>query len=365
MKRGVPDDDDNEEVNRIKKRKGRRMGIAFPHVCEQHFCHPENDDGNVFVCDYGSVHVCSAETCELASVTERGEWVCPLSGLVLSVNDDEPAMYRTDEGQFAPLGWKLIKTNKKKKKTKNDEDDSASVIEQRARVVLEALFFGRARLAINRAHAKKQRDKQQQVLQRYIQEQTREQRFVSLPHIYCISANTVCTPAPYTILDRNTHKSAEHIERCVHVIVQVWNKLVLPLYAIGKHTSVTEAPSRPHVDQCIFGVLALMVVGHELVHHDAWVSKHLPPEQDMSEFRISHVKRKLAKNTIARFYELAKQNGIFPVMDPFVRLRQSLSSSSSSSSTEPMVFQPVSRGFYCKVCRIRTPTQDGHQRCCK
>jgi hypothetical protein len=47
------------------------------------------------------------------------------------------------------------------------------------------------------------------------------------------------------------------------------------------------------MDQCIFGVLALMVLGHELVHHDPWVGKHLPHEQDMGVFGVSQVSSKL------------------------------------------------------------------------
>jgi hypothetical protein len=164
--------------------------LAFSHVCDVNFCHPKNVRENVYVCVYGAVHTCSADGCDLASITERGEWVCPLSGAVFGVDAEEPAMFRTDDGQLVPLGWKMVKEKGSNKKRKH-EDVVIEPIEQRARIVMEALFFGRARLVINRAHDTRQRERHQQLQHRYAQEQQRDNRFISVPHVYCISANTI------------------------------------------------------------------------------------------------------------------------------------------------------------------------------
>lgn len=278
----------------------KQGSLQFAHVCDVKFCQPKNVRDNVYVCMYGAVHTCVADGCDLATITERGEWVCPLSGAVFGVDDEEPAMYRTEDGQLVPLGWKMVSTNKRKT---GNKAVAATVdpIEQRARTVVEALFFGRARATINRAHTTRQNARHEQLQQRYVQEQTRERRFISVPHVYCISANTVGTPLPYVILDHDDAKNKARVDRCVHTIVQVWNTLVLPVYAIEKHVSVPEAAGRPHMDQCIMGVLALMVLGHELIHHVGWVSKHLPHEQDMAEFGISQVrlKRRMGRTALA------------------------------------------------------------------
>jgi hypothetical protein len=332
------------------ERKMKQRGV-LSHVCERDFCCPKKDPtkDNVYVCKFGAEHVCSGhEACELASISEHGEWVCPLSGLVFGVDDDEPAMYRTADGELVPLGWKLIKPSAKRRKVGDGATTTTEPIAQRARIVVEALFFGRARANINHAHNTKQAARRKQMIRRYVQEQTRDKRFISMPHLSCIDANTVGMAPPYVILDEDAPKSKAHVDQCVNVIVQVWDKLVIPLYAIGKHACVTEAATRPHMDQCIFGVLALMVVGHELIHYDTWVAKHLPREQDMAEFGISQVKRKLAKNVIARFYELSKQYGIFPTIEP-------LKKDKPLATADFLVFRPVSRGKFCAQCRVRTP----------
>jgi hypothetical protein len=173
-----------------KKRMKEGSTVTFAHVCDVNFCHPKNVRENVYVCVYGAVHTCSADGCDLASITERGEWVCPLSGAVFGVDAEEPAMFRTDDGQLVPLGWKMVKEKGSNKKRKH-EDVVIEPIEQRARIVMEALFFGRARLVINRAHDTRQRERHQQLQHRYAQEQQRDHRFISVPHVYCISANTI------------------------------------------------------------------------------------------------------------------------------------------------------------------------------
>jgi hypothetical protein len=164
--------------------------VVFPHVCDVNFCHPKNVRENVYVCVHGAVHTCSADGCDLATITERGEWVCPLSGAVFGVDAEEPAMFRTDDGHLVPLGWKMVKEKGNKKRKM---DVVVEPIEQRARIVMEALFFGRARAGINRAHDTRQRERHQQLQHRYAQEQQRGRRFISVPHVYCISANTIGT----------------------------------------------------------------------------------------------------------------------------------------------------------------------------
>jgi hypothetical protein len=333
MKRGVPEDE-GVLVERVKKYKGNRMGIPFPHVCEGGFCKPECEPGGyVYVCDYGAVHVCLPDRCDLAVLSERGEWVCPLSGLVLGVDDEEPAMERNEDGKLIALGWKLIKEKPKA--------SSKTTIEQRARQIVETLFFGRARNTINQTFAKQKREEQTQQKQRYIQEQRRRSRFVSLPYLYRIDANTVLLPLPYKILDQNSVNN-HHVDVCIHTIKQVWDHVVLPLYALGKHVRVPDAHNKPHMDQCIFGVLALMWTGHELVQFDKWVWKHLPSENDMRHFHLAHVKFKSAKMVISRFYDLLKQSGIAVTISP-----------APAMGAEVMEFKPTTRGTFCKKCRVR------------
>jgi hypothetical protein len=337
MKRGFPPPPEDILVERVKKLKGSRLGIAFPHVCEAKFCNPECEPGGgyVYVCDFGAVHVCLPDQCTLAALTEYGEWVCPLSGMVHGVDDEEPAMRRNADGKLVPAGWKMVKE-------KPLVTIPKVTIGQRARHILETLFFGRARSALNQEHAKRQRDSQTQQTQRYLQEQRRYSRFISLPELHRIDANTVLLRPPYKILEQNT-QNTQHVERCVQVIEQVWERLVLPMYSLGKHVRVADAHNRPHMDQCIFGTLALLYHGHELVHFDRWVWKHLPPEHDLHHFQMAQVKQKAAKIVISRFYDLSREAGMLVTIDVTTPV----------AAIAAMGVAVKARGVYCKRCEKR------------
>jgi hypothetical protein len=336
MKRGFEEKED--EVMRIKRKKGNRMGISFDHACSRDFCHPENEPGgHVYVCDHGAVHVCTSDECNLAELTERGEWVCPISGAVIGVDSDTPAMQRDDEdggggGRLVPLGWHVVKP-----KTHPVE----TTFRQRATAIVELLFFGRARSELNARTYRERARRCSQQTKSYEQEQNRTSRFVSLPYVCTIAANSVALPPLYAILPQNA-KNAHRISSCVHVIEQVYTTMILPLKALG----ISSHPI-PRPDQCIYGVLALMVVGHELVHFNAWVHRHLPDEQDISAFKDApRVNRKEAKNLVVACYESARLRGIVPKADPLPPF---------SSSSPAIQFKPTSRGIFCNVCKKRGP----------
>jgi hypothetical protein len=351
MKRGSNDEEEElRMIERVKRQKGGQIGISFPHVCERSFCNPECERGGyVYVCDYGAVHVCLSDRCDLAILTERGEWVCPLSGLVLGVDDEEPTVKRSDEdGRLIPLGWKLIKEKPKQTAPK-------VTIAQHARFVVETLFFGNARGAINAEFMQRQKSTYTQLTQRYLQEQQRRSRFIFLHELHRIAANTVMQRQPYRILTQDA-ESEQHVKNCVHVIEQVWTKLILPVYELGKHVSVPDAHNKPHMDQCIYGVLALMNVGHELVQFDEWVWENLPPEGDMERFKLSHVKFKVAKMIVSRLYDISKRLGMGVFIEPL-----SLPPPPEGGGEKVNLPRLTARGTFCKTCGVRYMDTTSHR----
>lgn len=70
-----------------KKARGSLSDVRQTHTCDPSHCQPENESmiceppylaSNVFVCKFGSVHLCSADTCTLYASCERN--TCPISG---------------------------------------------------------------------------------------------------------------------------------------------------------------------------------------------------------------------------------------------------------------------------------------------
>lgn len=93
------DEDDDFGIVLVRLRKGKSdlSSSRKPHNCSHIICNPESEpslvasgqlDGppistNVFLCQYGTIHICSASSCTLYLATHNQ--TCSISGFQLGV----------------------------------------------------------------------------------------------------------------------------------------------------------------------------------------------------------------------------------------------------------------------------------------
>ena len=128
-----------------------------PGPCLHEVCHPKCDPTcayNVYICDYGKIHLCSEQSCKLFGSTPT--LTCPISGqqmgnIVSNYNKDDARTWynKGTEGIDSSSGQLLKK--RKKKQTTNTEVH----IKNAAETIIINLLYSNARKEHNEASKKK------------------------------------------------------------------------------------------------------------------------------------------------------------------------------------------------------------------
>jgi uncharacterized Zn finger protein (UPF0148 family) len=336
-----------EAVQRLKKFGNIPETCNFEHVCSPDLCNPRNDAWvpHVFVCVYGQAHVCLPGTCTLGVKTRQGEVVCPVSGLMLGV---EESYTMKPEQQH----WKRVSEKSTKKK-----DDVPSlipapgVLRSKCVAMLEKLLYGKERKRINDQMSAKQADYQQRQLSKELSQARRDRCFILQPRLEFIKSNTnVNGKIPYAILDEKVCREA--FERCVHNVCQMWAHLIGPFYQNGSKLfeRVTNAPCKPNVDYLTMAMLYMMKTGNVngYIPQDVFLSQHLPREKDLPVFLkdIAH-QLKPSKDLIGAFVDEAIRLRLHVEYAAFVMQHV------EENNDEEKHPHPTTRGFWCKKCRHR------------
>jgi hypothetical protein len=339
-----------ECVERIKRTKKRGQFLPhYNHECDKNICNPETDAKvvlfNVYVCDYGNVHVCGEHLCNLASPTPQGEYVCPISGLVLGV---EHNVCYQKEGEQAP--YRIVKLKKKNVSSTQHEVAPVERVEAKTRIILDKLFFGNVRKTINDKTARVRLDKSKNLVERYVQQQQRNKTFVNLQEVLRIRSNIMSEPLPYRILAENI----EWVQKCVHIIKQIWEKLISHFYnpTSKLYEQVKDAPVRPNVVYTVLALLYMMKTGHRFnekifVPYDTYVAEHAPREKDIPLFGYDMPRMKKSKDLLISFFQRSVE------LNMYIRVDEIVPNASPFPSAPITVFKPTVQGQYCKKCQRR------------
>jgi hypothetical protein len=136
-------------VTRLKHMYATDHESAFEH---RDVCQPINDRRvpHVYLCKYGQVHVCLPGTCELGVVTSQGEFVCPVSGLMLGC--EESYTMKTEPH------WRRVKEKIVTPTTKVLRFPTRKQIVEKTTIILEKLLFSKERARINHEYSTKAAD---------------------------------------------------------------------------------------------------------------------------------------------------------------------------------------------------------------
>ncbi len=369
------------------------------HACRRETCNPQNEPeltnmpltNCVYLCNYGQVHVCLPDVCTEAVHANRGELVCPISGLVLGV---EESLFTRAEPHYSIV---RVKPEKKRAKTAAPFASTVKKIKTYAMGVVEKLFYGAPRAEMNAVAARKRRDKCDQKLKTYVSMQKRKREFVSLPHLILLKSNAMLEPLPYEVFAEH---DAKWMAACAGCVARTWECLVGAFYGPDDlYKEVRDAPTKPNMEAITLAVLYMMQKGYaDIIPYDETVSRHIPHEKDLNLFGYNAKKIKPGKDLVQRFHEKSlslRLNIQYDLTSNSGYSNYNSNNEHVNSNTEHpngyvdsnydysnnrdvkngvdnapddlFIFKPTVSGHYCHKCRRRFEVQDiylRHKRIC-
>lgn len=338
----------------------RRITGAVPtgtapvdHVCSGVVCHPRTTAAvsvyNVYVCDYGAVHVCGEDYCTLASPTPQGEYVCPISGLVLGV---EHNVSYQKEGEDA--SYRIVHNTAAAKKHKPSTDEK---FHTKALAIIMKLFYSDTRKELNRKAETARTERCKGAVERYTQQQQRKAQFINLQEVLRIKSNVLSEPLPYRIL-REDQDTDWITNKCLHTMKQIWQKLNANFYggagagaASKLYEQVKEAPVRLNAVYTALALVYTMKTGHRVnekvfVPYDPFVAENVPREKDITMFGYQVARMKKSKDLLISFFEKSVE------LNMYIRVDIAPAAAAPPPPREQL-FKPTALGYYCKQCERR------------
>lgn len=296
-------------LRRLKEaKKATLLDVRKPHTCSLKLCNPQcerdfglSDDSTIFLCNYGSIHVCGVDVCKIYSVHTG---TCPLSGMVVGpqrssdyAKDDprtwraapEPVPTQAQDGNIfdekkntagpvsvppppPPPSKKVRTKNKKRERQQEDIEDSFSSL-------VDLLLYSSHRARINQAELERNQRDAAQARNTYIATCKEQGRFPFLTDIVRIFGHFSSKALPLNELEREPKK----VQNYVKILSQVWD--------IAKR--FYKETDEPKMDaECVaLGALYMMRNGYEvrgikLLPKDLFLFCNLPPVNKLTVFRL-------------------------------------------------------------------------------
>jgi hypothetical protein len=270
---------------------------SMHHRCGSGTCNPQSEpdlvsnpmSSNVYLCRFGTHHVCSQSSCRLYSETR--EQTCPISGiqyeqLYSSYNKNDPKTWNAR----AEAGLLSAGTTGKKraKKSKSPADVPISQVKERSGVIVEKLLFSWERTLLNQKYQTKLAAEARKERELYVQERSECRQMPHLVSLVTITAKAQSAhPPPMTIFEPNPLL----VQHYIAIVAQVWRMLI--------DNSYTSEP-RMDIETVTLGTLYWMRTGLRIEEADVvvlpkddFLLHHLPALPDLSDFgydrgRVTH-----------------------------------------------------------------------------
>lgn len=330
-------------VARLRKGKGSQLSLQRKtHTCTHALCAPECEtsmiqhgtlhgppiSNNVYLCNFGTVHICSETSCSLYGYTKTQ--TCPLSGLewgsMVSTYDKND--YRTWHH-----GGREVETNNNYQSLKriiedddNDNDDnkkeenqqkakkrrlimpakiSKETALERGRTLVDTLLYSNARRHRNMDALEEFQRQAENAKQTYIAGRLKNRQLPFLTDILRLVGNFCSQPLPLIEYPRDENV----LEYYAHVIYQVWCK-VLDYCDKQLDEDGNEIPPRVDYETVGMGVLYTMRDGLQcsnvmVLPEDHFLVASLPDVRDMNYFGIQKRKVTLGNNLLKKIYKAA------------------------------------------------------------
>ena len=308
-------------LNRLRLGKGDQLsGQKKKHTCSHEVCCPQSEiqmidlhllsgpaiSSNVYLCNYGCVHVCSELSCNIYEYTHNQ--TCPISGIqwgqVVSnySRDDNRTWYvRPSAHTSNRQGVEDdhidddLREKKKKKKKKSSRPApmpvvkkakkkwlSESIIKERTRDMITLLLYSDCRRERNNAAIVDRFEMAEKSKQTYIEQRFKRHQLPYLYDLIRIRAIFTSKPLPYVLYEMDLPR----IEYYTCVVYQAWEYVIAYIEANSETLSL-----RPDIKVVAIGVLYLMRGGHkinaiEVLPADDFLQTSLPLINDLTYFDV-------------------------------------------------------------------------------
>lgn len=220
-------------LRRLKTERNSLSESREAHACHPQFCFPESEtmlgaenplSCNVYMCNYGSTHVCTEDLCTYYHAAPKN--VCPISGYQFgrefsSYSKDD---YRT---RRAPLAEKICDSHaqplkKQRRSTLYSPQLREEEAENQATKLVHLLLYSPKRHALNLKAALRFQHQAEEAKQKYIRDQLSARQLPYFTDMYRVVAHVTDhqeLPLKEFEVDQNL------VRYYVFVILQVWDIL--------------------------------------------------------------------------------------------------------------------------------------------
>lgn len=303
------------------------------HKCIGTSCHPRSEvdliksghlpyninrvSYNVYICDYGRIHICNEDVCKLYGSTPT--LTCPISGLqmasiVSNYNKDDSRTWYNKQTQSVDASSGNTAIVKKRKK--NPVHTSETTIKNVCETVISNLLYSTARREYNQAMEIKYAEEAKLAMNTYaLSRKTKLSQMAYKTDLYRINAYYMNKYAPLAEMKLDINVIKYYSE----IIWQVWNICVK--YHIHPNQRILndngdEIKNRLTPEVVVLGVLYSLRQGLSVgdgIHvlpKDEFLQQHLPLVNNYTLFSIDKTKVTRGLNILLQSYNNAVSLGV-------------------------------------------------------
>lgn len=288
-------------------------------VCSRRECDPKCNNSNVYLCKYGTVHICSPTRCEYYAQTQSK--TCPISGIVHQAvvlsqntydkNDSRTWRKESDLGYVRPEGADVSE----KKRRNHKHTPHVSQLQQQAEDLIIKLLYSSGRSNCNEAARQHLEEQAKKARQTYVNERFQKRQLPYLTDLMRITATVFSKPPPYLLFTLNNSL----VRYYVAVIMQVW-ALVLKHAVAHKHKVYGDdgIEMLPRIDFESVALATLYAMREGIVFEetivalpqDLFLQENLPALNDLDTyFYLSQNKVTTGTTLLLNVYNNARNDG--------------------------------------------------------
>lgn len=311
----IEDDRIAQSVARIIKARNDMQPSGRVHRCSNSRCAPLDEasliqrgqlqepkiTSNIYVCQLGSVHICSESLCELFNATP--DKTCPISGIQHSQNTSSYS--RTDpKTWYESSAEPLVKKQRKQQQPHSElmptlrkmMSHSIESIQLRASEYVKRLLFGLERVRLNDAVIEERRSLVTKLSEKYRRDQLAVRQLPYETELHKIRGHITCQPLPLC----EFMISEPLLQYYTDVIIQEW-KLIIAYLKEDKR-AIT-------IQKCDIETISVSTMycmkegiaqdGMVMLPQDVFLADHLPEIGDLERyFDIGRDRIQLGKKMI-------------------------------------------------------------------
>lgn len=279
-----------KRLTQAKKAKGEFSSTRMLHTCSKFFCNPETEvdlkidfpiSSNVYMCKYGSAHVCSETTCDEYACTNNQ--TCPITGIqhggtVSSYDKNDYRTWRSKpQPDVAPPAEKEAEVKKVKKRKVPDPNTIRKQISDKVTL----MFYSNSRHSVNQAHLAKKHSIGKKAIQTYVDmRRTNDRQMAFSCDLYYHAQRPFMFPAPLKELVLSSYMVDYLTEICYQVFTMCQS-----------HAERSKVLQKLDIDKIALGTLYCLKEGiQKYLPKDEFVAANLPEPKYLEYFGISRSK---------------------------------------------------------------------------